>query len=135
VTSVYIRNPSTGKILSINGGTCLPGTKIVLWQSNGNDFQKWFVRGDGSLESVHCLGMVMDIESSSCAGKFVKIYNKVNTTSQVWGITADGILRSIECNTGKALDIRSGNTTNGAEIIVYSEHGRWNQKWEMVQAP
>eukprot|EP00804_Cyclotella_cryptica_P007729 CCRYP_001349-RA/>CCRYP_001349-RA protein AED:0.03 eAED:0.03 QI:702/0.83/0.76/1/0.83/0.84/13/138/1465 len=135
VTSVYIRNPSSGKILSINGGTCLPGTDIVLWKNNGDEYQKWLVKGDGSLESVHCHGMVMDIEGSSCAGKFVKIYNKTNTASQAWDMKADGILRSLECNAGKALDIRHGNTTNGAEIIVYSEHGGWNQRWEMVQAP
>jgi hypothetical protein len=135
VTSVHIRNPSSGKLLSISGGACLPGTDIVLWQNNGNDFQKWFFKDDGSLESVHCHGMVMDIEGSSCAGKFVKIYNKINSTSQVWSMEADGILRSIECNRGKALDIRHGNTTNGAQIIVYSEHGGWNQRWEMVQAP
>jgi len=132
---VYIRNPYSGKLLSIKGGICSPGTDIVLWRNNGYDFQKWFIRGDGSLESVHCPGMVMDIEGSLCAGKFVKIYNKVDTASQVWNIQVDSILQSIECNTGKALDIRSGKTTNGAEIIVYSEHGGWNQRWETVPVP
>lgn len=132
---VYIQNPYTGKILSIKGGICSPGTGIVLWKNKGYDFQKWFVGEDGSLESVYCPGMVMDIDGSLCARKFVKIYSKVNATSQVWSMTADGILRSVECNTGKAVDIRSGNTANGAQIIVYSEHGGWNQMWEMVPVP
>lgn len=134
-SSVYIRNPNTGKLLTISGGMCSSGTAVVLWQNYGYDYQKWRVNGDGSLESVHCPSMVMDTASSSCSGKFVEINNKGNLTSQVWAMDANDFLRPVACNTGKVLDIRQKNTTDGAEIIVYGELGSWNQKWEFLQVP
>eukprot|EP00956_Cyclotella_meneghiniana_P029363 scaffold70782_cov63-Cyclotella_meneghiniana.AAC.2 len=133
---VYIRNPQTGKILTVNGGICLSGTDIVLWTNNNNDFQKWFMNHDGTFESVHCPGMVLDIEGSLCSGKFIKIHDKVsNTPSQVWQLQSDSFFEPILCINGKALDIRRSNTADGAEIIQYSKLGKWNQKWEVSPTP
>lgn len=134
--TVYIRNPQTSKVLTINGGFCTSGTDIVLWTNNSNDSQKWFLNNDGTFESVHCPGMVLDIEGSLCSGKFMKIHDKVsNTPSQVWMLQSDSFFEPIQCGNGKALDIRRSNTADGAEIVQYSKHGAWNQKWEVVSAP
>jgi len=133
--SVFIRNLNTTKLLTLNGGVCTSGTDIVLWQNSSYDFQKWLVNSDGTLESVPCPGMVIDIEGSSCSGEFLKLYRKVNNlASQVWRLQSDGYLRSITCNIGKVVDIMYSSTSNGAEIIIYDAHGGWNQMWEMVPA-
>ena len=66
----------------------------------------------------------------------MKIHDKVpNTPSQVWQLQSDSFFEPIHCSNGKALDIRHSNTADGAEIIQYSKHGSWNQRWEVVTAP
>ena len=58
-----------------------------------------------------------------------------DTASQVWHLQADNSFEPIQCNNGKVVDIRHGNTANGAQIHIYAKHMNWNQQWEMIQAP
>lgn len=48
-----IRNPSSGVVLTISGG-CGAGTNIIPDQNLENDWQKFMLNYDGSIESVHC---------------------------------------------------------------------------------
>ena len=59
----------------------------MLSSGKTTDFQKWIVNADGTLVSVQCPGMVLDVGGSSWDKKGIKAnYNVADTASQVCGI-------------------------------------------------
>jgi hypothetical protein len=128
----YIKNPSTGKLMSIDGGICDDGANIVLLRDDKEDWQQWTVNHDNTFESVHCPGMVVGFAGTQCGNLVSVILSSKGEDGQTWTLQ-DGVMVNNLCNT-KAIDIQNGSTSNGANLILYNIHGNWNQQWETISA-
>jgi hypothetical protein len=123
----FIRNPSSSNLLSIANGICDEGTDIIPLQNKGEDWQKWWLNHDRTIESVHCPGMVIDLEGSQCGYSVSVVLSPKDScsNSQAWRIRDDGVIVNSKCDT-MAIDI-----AYGSRIITWSIHGDYNQLWAM----
>eukprot|EP00956_Cyclotella_meneghiniana_P013977 scaffold20651_cov42-Cyclotella_meneghiniana.AAC.6 len=87
----YIRNPSTGKLLSIDGGICDDGTNIVLLQDDKEVWQQWTINHDNTFESVHCPGMVVGFAGTQCGNLVSVILTSKGSDGQTWTLQ-DGVM-------------------------------------------
>ena len=126
----YIKNPSSGKLLTIDGGLCGDGTNIIPGQNESNDWQKWMINHDQSIESVHCPGMVVGFEGTTCGNSVSVVLSSKSSCDygQAWMLREDGVIVNSKCDT-KAVDI-----AGGSNIILWSIHGGSNQLWDLVSA-
>ena len=51
--------------------------------------------------------------------------------NQSWTLepVADGYVRIVARHSGKAMDVESASTGDGARVIQYTPHGNANQQW------
>ena len=124
----YIKNPSSGKLLTIDGGLCGDGTNIFPGQNESNTWQKWMINHDQSIESAHCPGMVLGFEGTTCGNSVSVVLSSKSSCDlgQAWMLREDGVIVNSKCDT-KAIDI-----AGGANIILWSIHGNSNQLWDLV---
>ncbi len=100
--------------------------KVQIWECNGLDNQTWRLNADGTLTSG---GACMQLATGSFAnGAVVTAATCVpNATNQQWSRSENGQLRNIA--SGRCLDLDSGNTANGRQLIVWDCVGGPNQTW------
>ncbi|KAL3800639.1 hypothetical protein HJC23_006101 [Cyclotella cryptica] len=129
----FIINPASGHLLTINDTVCDSGTPLIIDLNQTDAWQKWVINQDNTIESLHCPGMVVDIQGSGCPnGAMIVIAPKVDSLDrQVWTRREDGVIWNANCNT-QALDINTGVATPGQGIILWGIHGGLNQRWELI---
>jgi hypothetical protein len=130
VQPYFITNPSSGKVLTIDGGICGDGANIIPGTNNENNWQKWMINYGKTIESAHCPGLVIGFEGTSCSNSAsVVLATKSNCDDgQVWMFREDNVIVNAKCDT-KAVDI-----SGGTNIILWSIHGNLNQLWELRSA-
>ena len=104
----------------------------MLLQDNKEDWQQWTINHDNTFESVHCPEMVVDFAGTQCGNLVSVVLSSKASDGQSWTLQDGAIVNNL-CNT-KAIDIQDGSTSNGANLILYSIHGNWNQQWEIISA-
>ncbi|KAL3800022.1 hypothetical protein ACHAWO_004700 [Cyclotella atomus] len=123
-------NAHTNKLITIKGGACKPSNRVELWEDVGGYWQQWVSLDDGSLESVECPGMVLDIDGGSCKnGGSIVLAFRSGGVSQKW-IIHDGVVESVLCP-NKGIDIQGFGTSNGASLHLWKLHNKWNQLWNI----
>eukprot|EP01037_Dinobryon_pediforme_P020930 gene20930-21674_t len=126
---VYIRNISSGKVLTIKDGSTVSRTSIILYQFHGGASQRWVINADGTISNPQS-GKVLDIfEGSTQNGAKIKLDDRHGGTNQKWLVFNRAITNP---NTGKVLDIANGDYNNGTEIVLWKNHVGANQQWELV---
>jgi hypothetical protein len=145
--SVVFLNAYTGKLIGIKEGLCSNGNAVELQQNDRLAWQQWFRNQDNTIESVHCPGMVIDIErngygsgllrqleadGSSCdQGLLITISAKIKgRDSQMWKLNEDGFVESMKCS-NMGIDIRGFGENIGAHIHLWTATGAWNQAWSI----
>jgi hypothetical protein len=123
VQPYFIKNPSSGKVLTIDGGICRDGANIIPGTNNESNWQKWMINYDKTIESAHCPGLVIGFEGTACSNPAsVVLATKSNCNdAQAWILREDGVIVNVKCST-KAVDI-----AGGTNIILWSIHGNSNQ--------
>lgn len=99
--------------------------RAQIWTCNGLANQTWRLAADGTLTSGGaCLQLASGYGNAAPVSVGACVYG---ATHQQWSRFADGRLRNVAA--GRCLDLDSGNTTNGRQLIVWDCVGGPNQTW------
>lgn len=90
------------------GNATTPGTKVVLWQCQGNPEQQWAVNPDGTIR--HGGSFCLDSAGT------LAVLNPCSTTAttQTWAPGPNNTL--VQTASGLCLDDPAGNTVNGTQL-------------------
>lgn len=144
----YIVNPASGKVLDVAGGRATVGTNVQLYQKNGTNAQLWLLIATGNggyvLRSMLGGSLVLDVSGGKRTnGTNLQVWVHNGTAAQSFWfrevnppmesgryLHEDGayILTSAK-SSEMALDVANGNTSNGANIQVYSSNGTNAQRF------
>ncbi|MER5642788.1 ricin-type beta-trefoil lectin domain protein, partial [Kitasatospora sp. NPDC002227] len=114
------------KCIDDNGAGQTNGSTIQILDCNGTPAQQWTVNANGSLNVMGgCLDNTNGINAN---GNVVHWYTCNGSPAQVWIPRADGSIYNP--NTGRCLDLPSGNTTNGNPLQIWDcTAGSPVQRW------
>ncbi|PDQ34411.1 MAG: hypothetical protein B5766_11410 [Candidatus Lumbricidophila eiseniae] len=141
-----IRNPQSDKYLDVAGASDINGGKVQIWTGNGTCAQKWSLVASGAYYSLvsNCSGKALDVTSGVLtSGTKLQIWERNGTDAQAWQLTslapapatvADGTYR-LKTTGGMALDVASGQLTNGAAAQIYTDNGTGAQAWQFTRQP
>ena len=129
----YIRSKLPGgRALDIAHGGPKESSKIQLHNFNGSGAQEWVWEADGTLMNPQT-GKVLDVDGQ---------YDEDNMWQKISLTTRDPLKKQgwkkeqnedtiIHIDSGRALDVRGNEQTNGTEIGCFEEHKQLNQQWEL----
>ncbi|GLY03478.1 MULTISPECIES: family 16 glycosylhydrolase [Actinoplanes] len=127
--------PSTGgtalksnlnsRCIDIPGGNNADGQRLMMWDCNGLDPQKWTFESDGTLRGM---GKCMDPAGGALTnGTRIQLANCSGNPVQRWTLSGAGDLVNLSAN--KCIDIVDNNSANRAELQLWDCAGTANQKW------
>jgi len=126
-----IKSKSSGLYLDVKGASSKPKTPVVLWNRNGNDNHIWYhdpltktIRGKQS-------NLCLDIHGDRLC---INQHQNGRSEQQLAFHSKKNVIQSLT-NATKVLDVVGDNKSPGAEVCLYAEHGRDNQKWELEYCP
>ena len=145
-----IKSKKSGKMLEVENGAHINGTKIQQNVENESNIQKWIIKEseeDGYYYLISkCNGLYLDIpgrrtdngtklqmyegnNSIAQVFKFDKAKNEINTERTI----EDGFYTICSClNTNKVLDISGGKYNNGANLQIWSKDSVQQQKFKVT---
>lgn len=130
--SFYITNPASSKVLDIYDTGCANGNWIRLFHMDQFVGRKlWKYNTDSTIESVGCPGFVLDPgknKGDSCGTSSLRIWQKDSQRQQKFWFKPDGSIVSFDCPT-MVIDVSNESTNNDAQILMYEDGDRSNQKW------
>mmetsp|Transcript_14415 Transcript_14415/g.33132 ORF Transcript_14415/g.33132 Transcript_14415/m.33132 type:complete len:341 (+) Transcript_14415:340-1362(+) len=135
-TAIVNSGSPTARAIDIFGGAnagCAASTNIDVYDQNGQDWQQWKFNADGTIESVHCPGNVLNIEYGSCTnGANIILYRKEGVAWEQWFLES-GMIVSKHCPSMVIeIDAPSGvDQGNGANVKLGAVSGGWNQMWKL----
>ncbi|NUL06010.1 ricin-type beta-trefoil lectin domain protein [Streptomyces lunaelactis] len=101
------------------------GSPLRLWDCDGDAWQKWAFRSDGSVRSM---GLCMDIANASTAnGATIQLARCNGGWAQRF--TVDSTHGLVNAQAGKCVDVTDSATGNGARLQLWDCAGTSNQKW------
>jgi hypothetical protein len=116
-------------VLDIAGGSTADGGKVIIWEPNGGDNQKFKVKGK-TITSVKSK-KVLDASGGLKQGAGIIQYGPHGGPNQQW--VYDRATKTIKSTTQNlVLDVKGGNLNKGGEVIAWAPNNGPNQKWELV---
>jgi hypothetical protein len=117
----------TAECVDVNGGSSTPGTKVQMWDCNGNaSSQSWTMESNGT---VGINGQCLDITGASTAnGALLEEWTCNGGANQQW-LAVNGEL--VNPASGKCLDDPAFNTTEGTQLDLWACNGGSNQQWSV----
>jgi O-glycosyl hydrolase len=137
--NIVSRNSNKG--LDVADNATNSGSRIQQYDINngGGNNQRWRFESAGNGNyyiRVKSTQMCLATENNS-TGDGIKVVQRSLASSNEfkWTITslAGGFYKVINLNSGKALDVESVSTSNGASIQVWTYNGGNNQQWQFNQ--
>jgi hypothetical protein len=122
--NAYVGQQS-GRCLDVVGAAQANGTKVQLWDCNGQANQRWTATGAAELRVYS--GKCLELPSGSAAGTRAQLWDCNSGANQKWTHNSDGSLRHNQ--TGLCLDASGQGTVNGTVVASWSCNGQVNQKW------
>jgi non-reducing end alpha-L-arabinofuranosidase len=118
---------SSSKCVDDNNGSGTPGTKVQIWDCDGNtSAQNWTVNSNGTLTIA---GGCMDITGAKYTnGTLIELWTCNGGANQQWTATNGEIVNP---HSGMCLDDPASNTTNGTQLVLWTCNGGTNQKWTL----
>jgi len=140
----FIKNPASGKYLQVSGATNgNSGGNVVISSGTKDDGQKWKVTnvGNGLVTFTTALGNYM-IDVSGGENKNdanIQLYNAYGGDAQQFMIlkTAEKDVYTIGTKVSyfdKALDIAQARTTDGTNVVQWTNEMKANQSWTFERA-
>ena len=136
----------SNRVIDVSSGKMENGRNIQLWGDNGTSAQQWVLvpvetvkDGLYNISSSIDNQKVMDISGgiyNANNGTNVQIYKNNKTTAQRWFIERDddGYYTVKNKQSGKVLDLASGNTKNGTNVRIYASNKTCAQKWRIMKS-
>lgn len=131
-------NRNSGKVLDVDNNSTVDGGKVLQWDDNGGNNQKWVILNTSNgytLKNVNSNKM-LDVDKGSIAdGANVIQWTDNGGNNQKWNIVdlGNGYYKLISINSGKALAVYNNSTTNGVNIVQTTDNGGTNEQWQLVQ--
>jgi hypothetical protein len=126
-TGPIIAGVDTAECVDANGGSSTPGTKVQMWDCNGNaTSQGWTMESNGT---VGINGQCLDITGATYSnGTLVEEWTCNGGANQQW-IAVNGEL--VNPASGACLDDPAFNTTEGTQLDLWTCNGGSNQQWSV----
>src|ERR1700733_11296448 len=126
-TGTIVSGLSSSKCVDDNNGSGTPGTKVQIWDCDGNtSAQNWTVNSNGTLTIA---GGCMDITGAKYVNNtLIELWTCNGGANQQWTASNGEIVNP---HSGMCLDDPSSNTTNGTQLILYTCNGGANQQWTL----
>lgn len=138
-----IVNAQSGKALDVTDGNLVPSTNVQQWTagtSSGNQLFAAVKNSDGSYTFINeATGLALDVKDGTIANKSnVQVYTDNGTAAQKFVLSErtnllnEGIFKITSAlSTSKVVDVKSGSTSNGANVQLYGWNDTFAQKWEV----
>jgi hypothetical protein len=124
-----VRSGLSGKCLDDNAGSTADGTRVQIWDCNGNASQVWWW-GNGMLRLGGPDGKCVDVTGQGTSnGTLVELWDCNGGTNQLWSPQPDGSLKAVQ--SGRCLDVPGSSTANGTQLAIWDCNGGTNQKWTL----
>ena len=115
---------NTAKCVDDNGLSSANGTKIQIWDCNGQANQQWTTQPNGTIQVY---GKCMDITGANYGnGTLIELWTCNGGGNQQWQAVNGQLVNPAS---GKCLDIPNSNTTNGTQLEIWTCNGGSNQQW------
>ncbi|MGW5355582.1 glycoside hydrolase family 97 catalytic domain-containing protein [Streptomyces sp. NPDC004031] len=122
-----LKGAESGLCVDVPASAQTDGTRVALWDCNGQANQQWHATSAGQL-TVYGGAKCLDVSGSGTAdGTAVQIWTCNNTPAQVWNVTADGTV--VNPASGKCLDATGNGRTDGTLLEIWTCTGGANQNW------
>lgn len=126
-----------GFALDVENGSCDEYANIQLYQRNGTAAQRFEVRlaPDGSHYTIRSVknGMYLTVAGAGAEANVVLASTAAGFAGQMWAITPmTGAGYAIRTADGRALDVRWGDLSDGANVWVYDDNGTTAQRFYLV---
>jgi peptidoglycan/xylan/chitin deacetylase (PgdA/CDA1 family) len=115
----------SGRCIDVPNGSQNNGTRVQLYDCNGQSNQAWTYTSDKQLRVYG--NMCLDAAGSG-NGAAVQIYACHGQGNQQWNVNSNGTISGVQ--SGRCLDVWS--TANGAQVQLYDCHGQPNQQFSLV---
>ena len=132
-TGSTIVSKAAGRCLDVVGNQRATGTRLNIYDCNGQPNQAWTLTATGELrvyDGTRCLDVVGQDTTSPAA---VQIYGCHGGANQRWTIGSDGTIKGVQ--SGLCLDVTGARTTNSTPVGMWTCHGRTNQQWSAPAGP
>lgn len=142
INGCYRIEAGTGKSLEVVDESVLPGASVRQNQFKGSAGQLWVAKdnGDGSFTFINKRnGLALDIAGGKAAKTSnLQCYTANGGQAQKFKLTkctnflknGTFVLRS-SLNNQKAIDVKSGSRSEGANVQIHSNNGTQAQKWNV----
>jgi hypothetical protein len=128
---------STGAVRAVGAGKCLDvpnsattaGTKVQIWDCNGQANQTW-TRTSSNQLTVYSGGSQRCLDAygnQTSPGTAVEIWDCNGQANQQWTFNSDGTIRGVQ--SGLCLDVTGAATANGTGVELWTCNGQSNQQW------
>ncbi|PTA44269.1 non-reducing end alpha-L-arabinofuranosidase family hydrolase [Micromonospora sp. RP3T] len=114
----------SGRCVDVPNSTQTNGTRVQLWDCNGQSNQQWTYTSNKQLMvyGSKCL----DANAKGTAnGTAIIIYDCNGQPNQQWNVNANGSITGVQ--SGRCLDV--WGSANGQQIQLYDCNGQANQQW------
>ncbi|WP_328653134.1 lectin [Micromonospora sp. NBC_00330] len=126
---------STGRLVSAASGRCLDvvgnaattGTRVQIWDCNGQANQTWTFTDAGELR-VFNNSLCLDAEAGqTSAGTAAIIWSCTGAANQQWRLSSNGSITGVQ--SGLCLDVSGAATAAGTLVALWNCNGQANQRW------
>lgn len=122
-----LKGAESGLCADVPGASRTDGTRVALWDCNGQANQSFNATSSGQL-TVYGGATCLDVSGSGTAdGTAVQIWTCNNTAAQAWTVRADGSV--VNTGSGKCLDAYDNGTADGTQLELWTCNGQDNQVW------
>lgn len=138
----YIQSALGNWVLDVSNGSTADGTPITLHAPNGSDAQKYMLASGDSDPVVTCKTLkissaadsrlVFDIDNASSANNArLQIFEGNGSDAQGFRFSevGNGLYTISSVSSGKAIEVTSGLTNDGAPVAQYEANGTNAQCW------
>ncbi|MFF4505775.1 RICIN domain-containing protein [Streptomyces sp. NPDC001401] len=135
-----LTNAGSSMLMDVSGGSTTTGAKVIQWQSNGGDNQKWTL--NRVADNVYTLvsvksGLCLDVPNKSTAENVqLQQWTCNGGANQQFAADLVGSLTGtkfmlVNVNSGLNIGVDSSSTTAGAGIVQLTGTGATSQQWTL----
>jgi hypothetical protein len=121
-----LRDAAVNRCLDVNGGSQTNGTRVLIWDCNGNGNERWTTTASGELRifDTKCLDV---LNQATTSGSAVGIWDCNGGANQRWTLNPNGTITGAQ--SGLCLAPTGGSTANGTLMVIATCTGATNQQW------
>jgi hypothetical protein len=123
--ATMLQSNFSGRCIDIPGGVPNAGSLLQMWDCNGTDAQKWAMQSDGT---VRAMGKCMD-PAGGALGNATPIQLADCNANPVQRFTYTSARTLVNVSSGRCVDIKEWNGSNGAALHLWDCTGGANQIW------